>query len=227
MAVGFVALDRRINRDTEALHDFLWHGEKKDEKSLIRSLRNDARAADVFLQIGCRGLMNVDELAEDLQSSGKGESLFELLSHSWGLGAATVLYSKRNYRGAADRSKSVISSASIGVCANAGCFEFVEEWEAGKTDFETYTGKLADFLEPKGFMDSGQFKRVMNAVYEFAMNWNAVASKSEQTLAARTSIEGAGWCLLTSVSIRELLGAPPWFSARDFAGIVERIIGRM
>ncbi len=76
-------------------------------------------------------------------------------------------------------------------------------------------------------MDSGQFKRVMNAVYEFAMNWNAVASKSEQTLAARTSIEGAGWCLLTSVSIRELLGAPPWFSARDFAGIVERIIGRM
>ena len=227
MAAGFSALDKRINRDTEALHDFLWHGEQKQEKTLIRSLRNDARAADSFLHLGGRLRANADALARDLKSSGNGESLFELLSHSWGLGAATVLYSKRSYRGAAERSKGVVSSASIGVCANAGCFEFVEEWEAGKTDFETYTGKLAGFLEPKGYMDSGQFKRVMNAVYEFATNWNAVASKSEQALAGRTAIEGAGWCLLTSVAIRELLGAPPRFSARDFAGIVERIIGRM
>src|SRR5439155_1623925 len=123
-----------------------------------------------------------------LTASSNGESLFELLSHSWGLGAATVLYSKRSYRGAAERSKGVVSSASIGVCANAGCFEFVEEWEAGKTDFETYTGKLAGFLEPKGYMDSGQFKRVLNAVYDFAMSWNAVASKAEQALAARAAI---------------------------------------
>src|SRR5438876_664217 len=117
MAVGFAALDKRIIRDTETLHDFLWHGEKKDETSL--------------------------------------------------------------------------------------------------------TGKLADFLEPKGYMDSGQFKRLLNAVYEFGVNWNAVASKPEQSLAARTSIEGAGWCLLTSVSIRELLGVPPKFSTNDFADIIE------
>src|SRR5439155_14168835 len=148
-------------------------------------------------------------------------------SRSWGLGAATVLYSKRSYRGDAERSKGVVSSASIGVCGNAGCFEFVEEWEAGKTDFETYTGKLAGFLEPKGYMDSGQFKRVLNAVYEFGINWNAVASKPEQSLAARTSIEGAGWCLLTSVSIRELLGVPPKFSTNDFADIIERIVNRI
>src|SRR5437899_10925312 len=100
MAVGFVALDRRINRDTEALHDFLWHGEKKDEKSLIRSLRNDARAADVFLQLGGQLRTNADDLAEDSQSSGKGESLFEFLSQSRSHGAATVHYSKRNDDGA-------------------------------------------------------------------------------------------------------------------------------
>src|SRR2546426_8671069 len=71
MAVGFVALDRRINRDTEALHDFLWHGEKKDEKSLIRSLRNDARAADVFLQLGGRLRTNATtELQEYIRGSG-------------------------------------------------------------------------------------------------------------------------------------------------------------
>ena len=227
MAVGFAALDKRIIRDTETLHDFLWHGEKKDETSLSAKLRKDGRDADAFLHLGGRLRKNAESLAQDLTSSGKGESLFELLEHSWGLAAATVLRAKGNYRGAAERAKAVISSASIGVCANAGCFEFVQEWEAGKIDFETYTGKLADFLEPKGYIDSGQFKRLLNAVYEFGMNWNAVASKPEQSLAARTSIEGAGWCLLTSVSIRELLGVPPKFPTRDFADIVERIIERM
>jgi hypothetical protein len=59
------------------------------------------------------------------------------------------------------------------------------------------------------------------------MNWNAAASKSEQALATRTSIGAAGWCLLTSVAIRELLGAPPKFSSRDFADIVERIVQRV
>ena len=227
MAVGFAALDKRVIRDTEALHDFLWHGEKKDETSLSARLRKDGRDADAFLHLGGRLRKNADSLALDLSSSGKGESLFELLEHSWGLAAATVLRSKGNYRGAAERAKAVVSSASIGVCANAGCFEFVQEWEAGKIDFETYTSKLADFLEPKGYMDSGQFKRLLNAVYEFGMNWNAVANKPEQALAARTSIEAAAWCLLTSVAIREFLGVPPKFPTRDFADIVERIIDRL
>ena len=226
MAVGFVTLDKRVSRDTRALHDFLWQGDKKDEKTLTRSVHRDARDADAFLHLGGRLRKNAESLIKNLSSSGNGESLFELLEHSWGLGAATVLESTGNYRGAAERAKQVISSASIGVCANTGCFEFVQEWEGGKVDFETYTGKLADFLEPKGYMDSGQFKRLLNAVYEFGMNWNTVASKWEQALAARTSVEGAGWCLLTSVAIRELLGAPPKFSTRDFADIVQRIVAR-
>ncbi len=226
MAVGFVALDKRINRDTEALHDFLWHGEKKDETSLSAKLRKDARDADAFLHLGGRLRKNAESLVKDLASSGNGESLFELLGHSWGLAAATILRSKGNYRGAAERAKGVISSASIGVCANAGCFEFVQEWEAGKIDFETYTSKLADFLEPKGHMDSGQFKRLLNAVYEFGMNWNAVATQPEQSLAARTAIEAAGWCLLTSVSICQLLGVAPKFSTHDFAAIIDRIVNR-
>src|SRR5438046_1234145 len=192
MAAGFSALDKRINRDTEALHDFLWHGEQKQEKTLIRSLRNDARAADSFLHLGGRLRANADALARDLKSSGNGESLFELLSHSWGLGAATVLYSKRSYRGAAERSKGVVSSASIGVCANAGCFEFVEEWEAGKTDFETYTGKLAGFLEPKGILDAPQFKRMLATVDSFGLDWKGAASQFEQALGARAPMAACG-----------------------------------
>src|SRR5207247_10512619 len=97
MAAGFSALDKRINRDTEALHDFLWHGEQKQEKTLIRSLRNDARAADSFLHLGGRRRANADALASDLKSSGIGESLFELLTSSMVLGWATVLSSNGMY----------------------------------------------------------------------------------------------------------------------------------
>jgi len=68
---------------------------------------------------------------------------------------------------------------------------------------------------------------MLNAVYEFGVNWNVVASQAEQALAARTAIEGAAWCLLASVSIRELLGSPPKFPAREFAEIVERIVRRI
>lgn len=226
MAVRFSTLDKRINRDTETLHDFLWHGRKENESSLAANLLKDARDADSFLRLGGRLLRNGKPLAAGLQDSGNGESLFELLGHSWALGAGIVLAAKKNYRGAATRAKNAISSASIGVCANAGCFEFVEEWEAGKTDFETYTKKLADFLEPKGVLYAGQFKRMLDAVHDVGMNWNAVASKSEQALAARASIQAAAWCLLASVSIRELLGAPPKFFSSDFGEIVERIVGK-
>jgi hypothetical protein len=227
MAVGFSSLDKRTNRDTEALHDFLWHGEKEGESALVSNLLKDARDADSFLKLGGRLRKNAERLAKDLRPSGNGESLFELLEHSWALAAATILAAKGEHRAAAQRAKAAVSSASIGVCANAGCFEFVQEWEGGKIDFETYTGKLAAFLEPKGYMDAGQFKRALNLVYDFGVNWNSVASKSEQALAARASIGGAGWCLLTSVSIRELFGAAPKFPTRDFEGIIERIVNRV
>lgn len=224
MAVSFPTLDKRIIRDMEALHDFLWMGKKDNETSLVSSLLKDARDADVFLRLGGRLGRNAKPLAAALQTAGNGESLFELLEHSWALGAATVLAAKKDYRAATTRAKDAISSASIGVCANAGCFEIVQEWERGKIDFEMYTKKLAEFLDPKGVLYAGQFKRMLDAVHDVGANWNAVASKSEQALAARASIQAAAWCLLTSVSIRELLGAPPKFSSSDFGEIVDRIV---
>src|SRR5207244_12541700 len=120
---------------------------KKGETSVRGKLGKAGREAAASWHLGGRRRRSGESLEQDLPSSGKGESLFELLEHSWGLAAATVLRSKGNYRGAAERAKAVISSASIGVCANAGCFEFVQEWEAGKIDFETYTGKLAGCVE--------------------------------------------------------------------------------
>jgi hypothetical protein len=225
MAVSFPALDRRMIQDLGVLHDFLWQGRKEDASSFASKLLKDARDADSLLHLGGRLVRNAKALGLGLQDPGKGESLFELLEHVWALGAANQLAAKKDYRAAAIRAKDAVSSATIGVCANAGCFEFVEEWESGKIDFETFTKKVAEFLEPKGVLYASQFKRVLDAVHDIGTNWNAVAGKGEQALAARTAIEGCAWCLLTSVSIRELLGAPPKFSSDDFRTIVERVVG--
>lgn len=227
MPVSFPTLDGRIKRDTQGLHDFLWQGKRDNEAKLGSALSKDAQDADTFLRLGGRLRKNAKPLVAGMSEPGNGESLFELLAHTWALGAATVLSAKGDHRGAAARAKDAVSSASIGVCANAGCFEFVEEWEGGKIDFEAYTKKLADFLEPKGVLFAGPFKRALDTVHDLGMNWNAATSKQEQSLAARASIQVAAWGLLTSVSIRELLGAPPKFSGDDFAGIVERIARRV
>src|SRR5207247_3054490 len=119
-----------------ALHDFLWQGAKERGSALASALLKDARDADAFLRLGGLLRKSAEPLAKGLEKSGNGESLFELLDPTWGLGSATVLASKKDYRGAAGRAKEVVGSASIGVCANAGCFEFVEEWEGGKVEFD-------------------------------------------------------------------------------------------
>lgn len=216
-----------MTQDLGALHDFLWRGRKEEASSFASKLLKDARDADAFLRLGGRLARNAKALVAGLPDPGKGESLFELLEHVWALGTANQLAGKKDYRGAATRAKDAVSSATIGVCANAGCFEFVEEWESGKIDFEAFTKKVTDFLEPKGVLYASQFKRVLDAVHDLGTNWNAVAGKREQALAARMSIDGCAWCLLTSISIRELLGAPPKFPPVDFTAIVDRIIGRL
>jgi hypothetical protein len=225
MATIFAALDKRMNRDTEALHDHLWHGqETKDPRGLLANLQRDARDADAFLRLRGKLRRNADALIRRFDAPGAGESLFELIEHTWGLAAAMVLAGRGDSKGAAVRSKNVATSASIGICANAGCFEYVEEWEAGKVDFETYSGRLADFLEAKGISGVGQFKRLLNAVWDFSTRWDASASRKQQELAAKAAIADAGWCLLASVAIRSALGRPPQFSTKAFEETIASIV---
>lgn len=225
MAVGFAVLDKRIRKDTEGLHDHLWHSqEKMDPARLLASVRRDAGDADRFLRLGGKLRRNAESLIDQFGTPGAGESLFELMEHTWGLAAATVLARRDEYKRAAERCKNVIASASIGVCANAGCFEYVEEWEAGKVDFEAYTGKLTDFLEAKGTSGVGQFKRLLNAVWDFSTTWDAGAPRKNQVIAAKAAIANAGWCLLASVAIRASLGSPPRFSPKDFEDMIARIV---
>lgn len=228
MPVAFSALDQRLSRDIRELHDYLWDpGWKGNEIALQTRLVKGAGDLDSFLS--ARGLLrkNVASLAKPWSRERQGASLFEFLYDTLGLTAATELTRKGKLREAAVRAQAVIESTSIGVCSASGHFEIVEEWESRKIDFETYTTRLGDVLQAKLIPQVGQFKRMLNAVYEFGGDWDGSATKGEQRLAARTAIEGASWCVGRSLTIRSLLGNSTKVPEDEFVDLLDRITDRL
>ena len=228
MAIAFLALDRQLTRDIRQLHDYLWDPTwNGNEKKLQASLLKGARSLDTFLHAGGRLRKNAETLAKPWTREHQGSSLFELLDDVVGLTAATELVRKGKVREAVMRAQAVVESTSIGVCSEAGHFEIVEEWEARKIDFHTYTGRLAAVLESKLIPQATQFRRVINAVHNFGSEWDGSASNDEQTLAARSAIESAAWCVSRSVGIRTMLGAGPKVSEKDFGILLNLIVTRL
>ena len=224
----FSSIDKRLSRDLHGLHDFLWVPDwKGNEDALRKSLLTGARWLDAFIGTGGRLRKLAESLATPWTRERQGASLFELLNDTLGLTAGTERARKGKHREAAVRAQGVVESTSIGVCSAANCFEIVEEWEARKIDFETYTGRLADVLQSKFIPQPGQFKRVLNAVYDFAADWDGSASKGEQALAARTAVEGSAWCVRRAAAIRALLGQPPKIPESDLGAILDKIVTRL
>ena len=224
---GFKALDKRLSRDEEALHDVLWHGSKAEPAKLRADIRKDLRELDAFLGAGGKLWRAGDALDKTWSDPRAGESLFELLGHTFKLTAATEHLRKKDCKGAGEHVADAVESVSIGVCANVGCFEFVEEWEGGKIDFEMYAGKLTDHLQAKGVSRAGEFKRHLIAARNFGRAFDKTTAKAEQVLGARAAIANGLWVTLASISIRKSLGAPPRFPYDDFAAVLERIASRI
>ncbi len=224
---GFAALDKRLSRDSSALHDFLWQGKKGGETKLRANLHRDMGDLDALLGAGGRLKKPASRLGRAWGQPGAGESLFELVNHTYNLTAATDhLIRRRDPKGAGEHVADAVESVSIGVCSNVGRFELVEEWEGGKTDFETYAGKLADHLQSKGLRRAGEFKRHLVAARNFGRGFDATTSKPEQVSGARAAIANGLHVTLASVSIRAALGSAPHFSYDDFAAVLEKIAGR-
>ena len=225
---GFQALDKRLSADEQALHDVLWQGSKADVGKLRSNIERDVRALDTFLGAGGKLRRMGAALDRAWGDPGAGESLFELLGHTYNLTAATDhLARRRDSKGAGEHVADTVESVSIGVCSNAGCFEFVQEWEGGKTDFETYAGKLADHLQSKGITRAGEFKRHLVAARGFGKTFDDTAPTAEQVLAARAAIANGLWVTLTSLSIRTALGSPPKFGYDDFAAVLSKVATRI
>jgi hypothetical protein len=225
---AFASLDKRLSRDSDALHDFLWQGKKAGEAKLRADLQKDLRDLDAFVGAGGKLRRPATALDRAWGNPGAGESLFELVNHTYNLTAATDhLLRQRDPKGAGEHVADAVESVSIGVCSNLGRFELVEEWKSGKTDFETYAGKLADQLQAKGVSRAGEFKRHLVASRNFGKSFDSTAPTAEQTLGARAAIANGLWVTLASVSIRTALGSSPGFSYEDFASVLAKISDRL
>ena len=224
---AFASIEKRMSRDTDRLHDALWHDGKGNRTKLIADLLRDARELDAFLRAGGTLRRNAEALAKQWGTPGAGESLFELLRHAHGFVAAAEALRRRDYRRAGREVAETVSSVTIGICAAAGCFELVQEWEGGKVDFETYMGRLADVLQSKGIERAGEWKRIVVAARHFGTAFDATASKTLQALGARSAILNGLWATITSLDIRSALGSAARFPAKDFAAIAERVAARV
>lgn len=228
---SFAALDRRMGKDVDQLHNFLWHPEwKGDGEKLMAKLVKDGRELDAFLRVGGKLRRHVDALlrAAREDKERRGPALFELLNNTYHLTAATERGRRKDYKRAGEHALSVVESDSIGTCSILDSFILVEEWEAGKIDFRAYSKRLADVLQTKGSGTAGQFRRIMLAAWAFGKEWDAAAPKAQQAIAARAAVANAAWYTLATRTIRQdATGWPPAVPFKDYAAIVQAIVDRL
>ncbi len=227
----FASLDKRMTRDVDRIHDYLWHDAVKiDGAKLLANLRREAADLDALLGAGGKLRRHAAALiAATARDKGtNGGALYELLYDTFHLAAATECVRRKDPKGAADHVALVAESDSIGTCVALDSFALVEEWESGKIDFDAYASRLADRLQARGVRDAGQYKRMLLAVRTFGKEWNAEAPPEVQALAARAAIEAAAWATVATRSVRSAAhgGAPP-VPLADYAAIIRRILDRL
>ncbi|MFQ5552287.1 MAG: hypothetical protein ACE5EW_00945 [Thermoplasmata archaeon] len=224
----FSNLEDRMGPNVRELHNYLWTpGWKGDEEALRGALRTDAGELDAFLAAEGDLARNAEALTEDWGRNRSGEMLFELLDHTYRLTAATELLKRGEYAAAATQANQAAESVSIGICANAGCFPLVEQWEGGEITFTKYARELVKALGEKGLSPSEGLQRQLMAVHGLAKNWDASASSKLQEMGARAAIEGALWVAVAGVQLREGLDAAPKTPYGAMPGLFVRIAHRL
>lgn len=206
----FSHLEERMGRNVGQLHDFLWRpGWNGDDIALREELRADARELDAFLGAGGSLERSAEALTEDWGRNREAEMLFELLHHAYDLTAATEFLKRGEFSKAAAHANEAAESVSIGICANAGCFPLVEQWEGGEIDFATYTRELAAALAAKDLAPAEDFRRMLMAVQGLGKEWDGGGPETLHEMAARATIENALWVAAAGVSLRQALGTAP------------------
>lgn len=227
----FASLDKRMGRDVNQIHDFLWHPAwKGDGKRLLANLAKESAELDAFLRAGGNLRRHGERLARKAAAEKDrfGAALYELLYDAYHLTAATERLRTGDPKGAAEHAARVVESDSIGTCVALNSFPLVEEWEGGKIDFESYASRLADLLQAKGVSRAGQYKRMLLVARTFGKEWDASAPAGQQKLSARAAIEAAAWCAVAARAIRvEAVDGTPIVPVSDFAAIIEKIVARL
>src|SRR3989304_8359453 len=149
----FAALDKRMMRDVNRIHDYLWDSAVKiDGAKLLADLPREARELDALLKAGGTLRRHAESLARDTakDKDRHGGALYELLYDTYNLAPPAAHVPTRGVPGAAEHVAWVVESDSIGTCVALDSFPLVEEWEGGKLDFEGYAGRLPPAPPPEG-----------------------------------------------------------------------------
>jgi hypothetical protein len=228
---SFAALDKRMMRDVNRIHDFLWHSEEKiDGEKLLADLEGEARELDAYLGAGGKLGRHTGAIARKARKDKDrhGGALYELLYDVYNLTAATEHVRKGDYKGGAEHVSWVVESDSIGMCVALDSFPLVHDWEGGTIDFETYAARLTDLIQAKGIPQAGQYKRAMLLARTFGKEWDGKAARDQQALAARTAVEAAAWSTVAGKAIREVAThTPSSVPASDYRAIIRRIVSRL
>ncbi|MFQ6013613.1 MAG: hypothetical protein ACE5LS_08235 [Thermoplasmata archaeon] len=217
-----------MRHDVGELHNYLWKpGWKGDEDRLRADLLEEARELDAFLGAEDALRRSAEALTEEWGRGRAGEMLFELLDHTYSLTAATERLKQGEYAKAAAEANEAAESVSIGLCAHAGCFPLVEQWEGGEIDFATYTRELAKVLAQRKLGPAEDLRRLLRAVQGLGKDWDAHVSRELQEMAARAAITDALWVAVAGVTIRDALGAAPEVPYGTLPGLYLRIAARL
>src|SRR3989304_2313966 len=101
----FAALDKRMMRDVNRIHDYLWDSAVKiDGAKLLADLTREARELDALLKAGGPLRRHAESLARDTakDKDRHGGALYELLYDTYNLAAAAAHVRKRDFKGAAE-----------------------------------------------------------------------------------------------------------------------------
>ena len=225
MAERFHSLDARLERDVRALHDYLWvPGWAGDVDALRADILRDARALDRFLEAGSALSRNAVVLSRHLDAAGESGLLFEFLSLVHLLTAAVERLRTGDLGGATEAAARAAERVSITACSLIQRSDLVEGWQAGAMDFEAYTRSIADGLEPRGFAEAGELKRMLNVAHGIARP--GPGPKEARSIAAKAAVASALWCGMAVVRLRKTIGTPAAVPYRDYPRILGKIAAR-
>lgn len=202
---SFAAIDARVSRAVDALHDYLWARTRISEPRLLTRLDRGARALDRIM--GLRGALagGARPMLRRFRKERNGPDLYAFLKAASDLSAA-VRWSRSKPREGAKRASELAVSLSIHLASVAGRSDLVESFEAGTTDFGAFSSRLADVLEQKGALRAGEFRRAVNGAFDVRALWDPKAHGDAHVVAATAAAVFAGYACVLFVEALQALG---------------------
>ncbi|HYM38872.1 MAG TPA: hypothetical protein VEY12_01835 [Thermoplasmata archaeon] len=203
MASGSVP-ERDLRSTILELHDYLWAGARPDEAKLLARLERGARNLDRHLGTKGRVERAIRPMTRHFRKVTHGADLFTFLQ-----AVAQLSFAADRVRRAPQDSVKASSQLAYSLCVHLASVmdrhDLTQSFESGRTDFASYSSKLADALEERGVLRAGEFRRAANQAFDLHALWDRRASVETQRIVALTAVASGGFaCVLFVDALKAL-----------------------